>query len=644
MKKQFFGLLTAAVMAAASLPAFADTLEDGGFKKKGADNSYMEGWNADGVGAFQCEENADGSLSARWDTIAECAVLHGKDYDDPIDMPSQYDIAYELEAEAMGVAYYGVYGWLNSPQTEFYILDGWTGWDPYNGTEPVKTVEVGGVQYDLFPGQRQANDPDNGEPRNVWTYWSIRHENTWKAGEKAAYKGTVPVAELLRAWEDTEYLDAGYQLYQAFAAVFAYGSGPEKAAGICTVKAPVFTVGSTSGTSTEQGLKDVFAPYFRIGGVTRNGYMMYPGYREMCGRQYNLLTPGGELTPSSYHIESIEGTEVKLDFTDADDFLAFAEQNQIPVNGKSFLPNPLLLPQELFECTPEEGLARIESIIKGTFSYIKTKYPDLLLESYIVCDSLEEKRDPDGTVLDWYSVFGDDTSYITEAYKFARKYAPEGCKLYLADTLEAKDPFEVAKDILKAGNYLDGMSLTFEYSGEFDAAAFEQKISKCEALGMNMQIGNVKVAGDQYGADGTGECWKAFFKAAINHADHITSVSFGEISTNYMVDDYVPVGLFRTDVRNFGTSNMDMTLTPYQSYYDLMAMAQELNAAKPGDANCDGFVDVSDAVLVMRYAVEDRDAVVTEQGLKNADVDKNGKTNEDDATMILKYIAKKITF
>ncbi len=64
---------------------------------------------------------------------------------------------------------------------------------------------------------------------------------------------------------------------------------------------------------------------------------------------------------------------------------------------------------------------------------------------------------------------------------------------------------------------------------------------------------------------------------------------------------------------------------------------------RKGDANCDGFVDVSDAVLVMRYAVEDRDAAVTEQGLRNADADKNGKTDESDATMILQYIAKKIT-
>ncbi len=61
-----------------------------------------------------------------------------------------------------------------------------------------------------------------------------------------------------------------------------------------------------------------------------------------------------------------------------------------------------------------------------------------------------------------------------------------------------------------------------------------------------------------------------------------------------------------------------------------------------GDTNCNGRIDVSDAVLVMRYAVADREAVISEQGLKNADTDKNGNTDSDDATNILLHIAKKI--
>ena len=61
-----------------------------------------------------------------------------------------------------------------------------------------------------------------------------------------------------------------------------------------------------------------------------------------------------------------------------------------------------------------------------------------------------------------------------------------------------------------------------------------------------------------------------------------------------------------------------------------------------GDANCDGTVDVADAVLIMRYAVEDREAVITDQGKLNSDTDGDGNVSAEDAKRILLFVAKKI--
>ena len=61
-----------------------------------------------------------------------------------------------------------------------------------------------------------------------------------------------------------------------------------------------------------------------------------------------------------------------------------------------------------------------------------------------------------------------------------------------------------------------------------------------------------------------------------------------------------------------------------------------------GDADCSGKVDVSDAVLICRYATEDAGARITDQGKKNADVDGSGNVTADDTIKILKYIAKLI--
>ena len=61
-----------------------------------------------------------------------------------------------------------------------------------------------------------------------------------------------------------------------------------------------------------------------------------------------------------------------------------------------------------------------------------------------------------------------------------------------------------------------------------------------------------------------------------------------------------------------------------------------------GDANMDGQIDVSDAVLIMRFIAEDRTAVIKDKGVKNADVNHSGNVDLDDVTRILKYIAKLI--
>ncbi|MBP0972047.1 MAG: hypothetical protein J5753_08420, partial [Oscillospiraceae bacterium] len=61
-----------------------------------------------------------------------------------------------------------------------------------------------------------------------------------------------------------------------------------------------------------------------------------------------------------------------------------------------------------------------------------------------------------------------------------------------------------------------------------------------------------------------------------------------------------------------------------------------------GDVNLDDTVDVSDAVLLAKFVVEDATAVVMEQGKRNADCNGDGNLSGDDIVLILKYIAKLI--
>lgn len=63
-------------------------------------------------------------------------------------------------------------------------------------------------------------------------------------------------------------------------------------------------------------------------------------------------------------------------------------------------------------------------------------------------------------------------------------------------------------------------------------------------------------------------------------------------------------------------------------------------AGKPGDINCDGKIDVKDAVLLARMAGGDStvNSVVTDEGKGNADVKADGTIDTNDLTLLLQCI------
>lgn len=61
-----------------------------------------------------------------------------------------------------------------------------------------------------------------------------------------------------------------------------------------------------------------------------------------------------------------------------------------------------------------------------------------------------------------------------------------------------------------------------------------------------------------------------------------------------------------------------------------------------GDMNEDGTIDISDAVLLARFAAEDPDANIARAVINHADLDSDGYVNSSDVIVILRYIAKLI--
>ena len=108
-----------------------------------------------------------------------------------------------------------------------------------------------------------------------------------------------------------------------------------------------------------------------------------------------------------------------------------------------------------------------------------------------------------------------------------------------------------------------------------------------------------------------------------------------DLYNNYETDDYVTYIYPKDEPRHYVTS---ATSTDQGTETTATTITQNMK----GDVNIDGVVDVSDAVLLARFCAEDADAVITEQGKRNADANGNDKLTGDDVIVILKMIAKLI--
>lgn len=102
---------------------------------------------------------------------------------------------------------------------------------------------------------------------------------------------------------------------------------------------------------------------------------------------------------------------------------------------------------------------------------------------------------------------------------------------------------------------------------------------------------------------------------------------------------------------NFIVGDMNTFGTMYMSTVGCGIVVGQLSSGQQGgeeqndwgNVNCDATVDLADAILLCRWNAEDEEVKVTEQGLRNADVDGDGLLTSADSTKILRYLAKLLT-
>lgn len=123
------------------------------------------------------------------------------------------------------------------------------------------------------------------------------------------------------------------------------------------------------------------------------------------------------------------------------------------------------------------------------------------------------------------------------------------------------------------------------------------------------------------------------------YVDSIEAWSVNEVTINWNA----PLAWVTSFLDDFGNDEGGSPVTkPTSGKTD--PTSSDVKVSLYGDANCDGKVDISDAVLIKCYLLNSSSYPISAQGLANSDVqgNKNG-VNAQDAVTIQKYILKAIT-
>ena len=145
-----------------------------------ADGTYgYEVLHYDRTGAvsFDGAETEDGTFSAEWNDVRNCTVSKGyvfqtagKTYQELGSICCKYI----MELSQAGISCYGVRGRIGNsasgqPETEYYIVDGYSQYVPLPNAESLGQVKVGGRTYDIYCIDVSPADA----PETRYQYWSI---------------------------------------------------------------------------------------------------------------------------------------------------------------------------------------------------------------------------------------------------------------------------------------------------------------------------------------------------------------------------------------------------------------------------------------------------------------------------------------
>lgn len=462
-------------------------------------------------------------------------------------------------------------------------------------------------------------------------------------------------------------------------------------------------------------LKNVYKDYFKVGTAVTTMELAPNTTKDLIRKHFNSITLGNELKPES--ILDREATaqlgnynDPQVNLASARPILNFCRDNNISVRGHVLVwhsQTPDWFFKEEFAddgewVDKETMLVRMENYIKNVFAAIEEEYPTVDFYAWDVVneawsDSGEPRKPGEqgangSSDSAWVKVFGDN-SFIEYAFTYARKYAPEGTKLYYNDYneyIEGKTNaiYDMAMSLKEKG-LIDGIGMQAHLDVGFPTPQqFEKALDKFASTGLDVQITELDITTtdtSEAGFEKQAEIYGKILESCRKYADSISAVVFwGTTDDHSWRADKYPL-LFNadytakpayyaiidgleipdetttepqteqpTDTTGEPTESTEATEKPTEEATEestnvtgTTGEATETTTSAPadethyGDATCDGSINVEDVVMILSYTVDPNGCDITPEGMNNSDVYQRGDgINSSDAASVQKLIVK----
>ena len=234
-------------------------------------------------------------------------------------------------------------------------------------------------------------------------------------------------------------------------------------------------------------------------------------------QQFNILTPENEMKPNSVLDvnaskklvkETGDETQAAVHLNDALPLLNFAKQNGLKVHGHVMLwgknPREGQTPEAFFHegydtskplVSREVMLGRLENYIRSIFEATEMDWPGVIVSWDVLNEAVDDNTHELRSCI-WTQVIGED--YPNRAFEYARKYAPEGVRLFYNDYSTAYQGkrsgiIKLLQSLIADGN-IDGYGFQMHHAvADPSMEMIRDSLQEIGDLGLRLRISELDV-------------------------------------------------------------------------------------------------------------------------------------------------------